>query len=42
MKTRTKIKVPVLKPRNPLVIPPNRIHTDKRKKTKHKRPLVED
>lgn len=28
--------IPRIKPRNPLVIPPNQRHEDKRKKEKHK------
>ena len=31
-----KIVIPLLKPRNPFVLPPNKRHEDKRKKEKHK------
>ena len=31
-----KIVIPLLKPRNPFVLPPNKRHEDKRKKGKHK------
>ena len=32
-----KIVIPLLKPRNPFVLPPNKRHEDKRKKEKHKK-----
>ena len=31
-----KIIIPLLKPRNPFMLPPNKRHEDKRKKEKHK------
>ena len=32
-----KIVIPLLKPRNPFVLPPNKRHEDRRKKEKHKK-----
>lgn len=38
-----KIVIPLLKPRNPFVLPPNKRHEDKRKKEKHKKnPSIEE
>ena len=39
-----KIVIPLLKPRNPFVLPPNKRHKDKRKKEKHKKknPSIEE
>ena len=36
-----KIVIPLLKPRNPFVLPPNKRHDDKRKKEKHKNKILE-
>ena len=40
-KSKIPVNVPVIKPRNPIVLPPNKKHEDKRKKDKYPKKFID-